>query len=167
MIDDYKYMYLYKPLYMDVYIKDCIDIWDFSLFGGGQGYQKPGFRFRCLNTSLSSESVYSLAFWIGMLLWFEAMMIALSLEILIFLGFMGYLDLQVGKKSNSIYHLSQEMMMQNGLSDVITMVGSSTHSLGVEFDRDVTLIFIVVIVQGFLSRFLVSLVLCFLVFVRV
>lgn len=33
MIDDYKYMYLYKPLYMDVYIKDCIDIWDFSLFG--------------------------------------------------------------------------------------------------------------------------------------
>lgn len=36
MIDDYKYMYLYKPLYiyMDVYIKDCIDIWDFSLFGG-------------------------------------------------------------------------------------------------------------------------------------
>lgn len=37
MIDDYKYMYLYKPLYiyMDVYIKDCIDIWDFSLFGVG------------------------------------------------------------------------------------------------------------------------------------
>lgn len=34
MIDDYKYMYLYKPLYMDVYIKDCIDIWDFSLVGG-------------------------------------------------------------------------------------------------------------------------------------
>lgn len=38
MIDDYKYRYLYKPLYMDVYIyiyiKDCIDIWDFSLFGG-------------------------------------------------------------------------------------------------------------------------------------
>lgn len=33
MIDDYKYMYLYKGLYMDVYIKDCIDIWDFSLFG--------------------------------------------------------------------------------------------------------------------------------------
>lgn len=35
MIDDYKYMYLYKPLYiyMDVYIKDCIDIWDFSLVG--------------------------------------------------------------------------------------------------------------------------------------
>lgn len=33
MIDDYKYRYLYKPLYMDVYIKDCIDIWDFSLFG--------------------------------------------------------------------------------------------------------------------------------------
>lgn len=33
MIDDYKHMYLYKPLYMDVYIKDCIDIWDFSLFG--------------------------------------------------------------------------------------------------------------------------------------
>ena len=31
MIDDYKYMYLYKPLYMDVYIKDCIDIWDFFL----------------------------------------------------------------------------------------------------------------------------------------
>lgn len=29
MIDDYKYMYLYKPLYMDVYIKDCIDIKDF------------------------------------------------------------------------------------------------------------------------------------------
>lgn len=27
MIDDYKYMYLY--------IKDCIDIWDFSLFGVG------------------------------------------------------------------------------------------------------------------------------------
>lgn len=37
MIDDYKYRYLYKPLYMDVYIKDCIDIWDFSLFGGGLG----------------------------------------------------------------------------------------------------------------------------------
>lgn len=35
MIDNYKYMYLYKPLYMDVYIKDCIDIWDFSLFGVG------------------------------------------------------------------------------------------------------------------------------------
>lgn len=35
MIDDYKYMYLYKGLYMDVYIKDCIDIWDFSLFGVG------------------------------------------------------------------------------------------------------------------------------------
>jgi len=35
MIDDYKYMYLYKPLYMDVYIKDCIDIWDFSLVGVG------------------------------------------------------------------------------------------------------------------------------------
>ena len=29
MIDDYKYMYLY--------IKDCIDIWDFSLFGGWLG----------------------------------------------------------------------------------------------------------------------------------
>ena len=29
MIDDYKYMYLYKPLYMDVYIKDCIDIYGF------------------------------------------------------------------------------------------------------------------------------------------
>ncbi len=29
--------YLYKPLYMDVYIKDCIDIWDFSLFGGVRG----------------------------------------------------------------------------------------------------------------------------------
>lgn len=27
MIDDYKYMYLY--------IKDCIDIWDFSLVGVG------------------------------------------------------------------------------------------------------------------------------------
>jgi hypothetical protein len=37
MIDDYKYRYLSKPLYMDVYIKDCIDIWDFSLFGGGLG----------------------------------------------------------------------------------------------------------------------------------
>ncbi len=37
MIDDYKYRYLSKPLYMDVYIKDCIDIWDFSLFGGGRG----------------------------------------------------------------------------------------------------------------------------------
>ena len=37
MIDDYKYRYLYKPLYMDVYIKDCIDIWDFSLFGGVRG----------------------------------------------------------------------------------------------------------------------------------
>lgn len=35
MIDDYKYMYLYKPLYMDVYIKDYIDIWDFSLVGVG------------------------------------------------------------------------------------------------------------------------------------
>lgn len=33
MIDDYKYMYLYKGLYMYLYIKDCIDIWDFSLVG--------------------------------------------------------------------------------------------------------------------------------------
>ena len=31
MIDDYKYMYLYKPLYMDVYIKDYIDIWVFYI----------------------------------------------------------------------------------------------------------------------------------------
>jgi hypothetical protein len=36
MIDDYKYMYLYTPyIYMGVYIKDCIDIWDFSLVGVG------------------------------------------------------------------------------------------------------------------------------------
>ena len=35
MIDDYKYMYLYKPLYMDVYFKDCIDIWDY-FFGWGR-----------------------------------------------------------------------------------------------------------------------------------
>ena len=34
MIDDYKYMYLYKPLYMDVYIKDFSVIWDF-FFGWG------------------------------------------------------------------------------------------------------------------------------------
>ena len=34
MIDDYKYMYLYKPLYMDVYIKDCIDIQDFFFVWG-------------------------------------------------------------------------------------------------------------------------------------
>lgn len=34
MIDDYKYMYLYKPLYMDVYIKDCIDIKDFFFVWG-------------------------------------------------------------------------------------------------------------------------------------
>lgn len=27
MIDDYKYMYLYKPLYMDVYIKDFFFVW--------------------------------------------------------------------------------------------------------------------------------------------
>lgn len=37
MIDDYKYMYLYKPLYMDVYIKDCIDIWDFFFVWGWLG----------------------------------------------------------------------------------------------------------------------------------
>ena len=37
MIDDYKYMYLYTPYILNVYIKDCIDIWDFSLFGGGLG----------------------------------------------------------------------------------------------------------------------------------
>ena len=160
---------IYISPYIWMYILRIVLIFRiFSLFGVGFGYQNPGFRFRCLNTSLSSESVYSLAFWIGMLLWLEAMIMALSFDTLIdFLCFMGYLDLQVGKKSNSIYHLSQEMMMQNGLWDVINMVGSSTHSLGVEFDRDVTLIFIVVIVQGFLSRFLVSLVLCVLGFVRV
>lgn len=35
MIDDYKYMYLYTPYILNVYIKDCIDIWDFSLVGVG------------------------------------------------------------------------------------------------------------------------------------
>lgn len=57
MIDDYKYRYLSKPLYMDVYILRIV-----LIFG-------------------------------------------------IFLGFMGYLDLWVEKKSNSIYHLNQERRM--------------------------------------------------------
>lgn len=39
MIDDYKYMYLYKPLYMDVYILRIVLIFRiFSLFGVGFGY---------------------------------------------------------------------------------------------------------------------------------
>lgn len=144
---------IYISPYIWMYILRIVLIFRiFSLFGVWFGYQNPGFRFRCLNTSLSSESVYSLAFSIGMLLWFETMMMAFSFDtLMVFLCFMGYLDLQVGKKSNSIYHLSQEMMMQNGLWDVITMVGSSTHSLGVEFDRAAALIFIVVILGIFIQ----------------
>ena len=43
-------------------------------------------------------------------------MIALSLEILIFLGFMGYLDLWVEKKSNSIcYHACREAVAMGEL----------------------------------------------------
>lgn len=29
------YIYISPYIYMDVYIKDCIDIWDFSLVGVG------------------------------------------------------------------------------------------------------------------------------------
>ena len=94
---------IYLSPYIWMYILRIVLIFGIFLCLGG---------FRCLNTPLSSESVYSLAFWIGMLLWFEAIMIAISLEILIFLGFfMGYLDLWVEKKSNSIYHLNQERRM--------------------------------------------------------
>lgn len=34
MIDDYKYMYLYTPYILNVYIRDCIDIWDFFFVWG-------------------------------------------------------------------------------------------------------------------------------------
>ena len=74
-------------------IKVCIDIWDFSLFGV-RGIRSLALGSDALILPLSSESVYSLAFWIGMLLWFEAMMIALSFDALIgFLGFMVILGL--------------------------------------------------------------------------
>ena len=62
----------------------CIWIFEFILVGGL--YQKPGFRFRCLNTSLSSDSVYPFAIWIGRLLWLEAMTMAFSLDMV--LGFL-------------------------------------------------------------------------------
>lgn len=66
-----------------------------------------------------------------------------------FNGFHLFMVLWVVKKSNSIYHLSQEMMMQKGLSDVMTIVGINIHSFGVEFDKTVALIFIVLFVKGY------------------
>lgn len=92
MIDDYKY--IYKPLYIWMYILRIVLIFGIFLCLGLVGYQNPGFRLRCLNTSLSSESVYSLAFSIGMLLWLEAMMIALSFDTLI--GFLCFMVIILG-----------------------------------------------------------------------
>ena len=110
MIDDYKYMYLYKPLYMDVYIKDCIDIWDFFFGWGWLGIRILVLGWDALILPLIRNLYKPLPFRIGMLLWFEAMMIAFSFDTLIdFLCFIGYY-LVVGISSFSTQILSMVVL---------------------------------------------------------